>query len=54
MAVDMFMRVEGANGESKDSNHKEWSDIKSFSWGATQPGNMLSGRLAAKAVSCAP
>jgi type VI secretion system secreted protein Hcp len=43
MAVDMFMRVEGANGESKDSNHKDWTDIKSFSWGASQPGNMMSG-----------
>jgi type VI secretion system secreted protein Hcp len=43
MAVDMFMRVEGANGESKDSNHKDWTDIKSFSWGATQPGSMSSG-----------
>ncbi|MDR2153889.1 MAG: type VI secretion system tube protein Hcp, partial [Burkholderiaceae bacterium] len=34
---------EGANGESKDSNHKDWTDIKSFSWGATQPGSMSSG-----------
>ena len=22
MAIDMFMKVEGVNGESKDSNHK--------------------------------
>ncbi|CAP44463.1 Hcp family type VI secretion system effector [Bordetella petrii] len=43
MAVDMFMKIDGANGESKDSNHKNWSDIVSFSWGATQPGNMASG-----------
>lgn len=43
MAVDMFMRVEGATGESKDSNHKGWSDIQSFSWGATQPNTMASG-----------
>jgi type VI secretion system secreted protein Hcp len=43
MAVDMFMRVEGANGESKDSNHKDWTDIQSFGWGATQPGSMASG-----------
>jgi type VI secretion system secreted protein Hcp len=43
MAVDMFMRVEGANGESKDSNHKDWTDIKSFTWGASQPGSMASG-----------
>ena len=39
----MFMKIDGANGESKDSNHKNWSDIISFSWGATQPGNMASG-----------
>nr|WP_242697616.1 type VI secretion system tube protein Hcp [Bordetella petrii] len=37
------MKIDGANGESKDSNHKNWSDIVSFSWGATQPGNMASG-----------
>jgi len=43
VAVDMFMKIDGANGESKDSNHKNWSDIISFSWGATQPGNMASG-----------
>ncbi|OZI37314.1 Hcp1 family type VI secretion system effector [Bordetella genomosp. 10] len=43
MAVDMFMRIEGASGESKDANHKEWTDILSFSWGATQPGSMATG-----------
>lgn len=43
MAVDMFMKIEGANGESKDANHQDWTDIVSFSWGATQPGNMASG-----------
>ncbi|WP_337030512.1 type VI secretion system tube protein Hcp [Pantoea agglomerans] len=43
MAIDMFMRVEGATGESKDSNHKNWTDIISFSWGAEQPGNMSVG-----------
>ena len=40
MAIDMFMRVDGATGESKDSKHKNWTDITSFSWGASQPGNM--------------
>ena len=43
MAVDMFMKIEGANGESKDANHKDWTDIASFSWGANQPGSMASG-----------
>jgi len=43
VSVDMFMKIDGANGESKDANHKNWTDIISFSWGATQPGNMASG-----------
>ncbi|ETD67478.1 hypothetical protein V757_11325 [Pelistega indica] len=43
MAVDMYMKIEGANGESKDSNHKDWTDIESFAWGATQPGSMATG-----------
>ena len=43
MSVDMFMKVEGASGESQDSNHKGWTDIDSFTWGATQPNTMASG-----------
>ncbi len=43
MAVDMFMKIEGASGESRDANHKDWSDVQSFSWGATQPGSMAGG-----------
>jgi type VI secretion system secreted protein Hcp len=43
MAVDMFMKVEGASGESQDANHKGWTDIDSFSWGATQASTMASG-----------
>jgi len=43
MAIDMFMKVEGAGGESQDSNHKGWTDIDSFTWGATQPNSMASG-----------
>lgn len=43
MAVDMYMRIDGVSGESKDSNHKGWSNVQSYSWGAVQPGNMASG-----------
>ncbi len=39
----MYMKVEGASGESKDANHKDWTDIVSFSWGASQPGSMAAG-----------
>ncbi|MFD1200020.1 Hcp family type VI secretion system effector [Brucella gallinifaecis] len=40
MSIDMYMKVDGASGESKDKNHEGWIDILSFSWGASQPGNM--------------
>lgn len=43
MAVDMFMKVEGASGESQDANHKGWTNISSMTWGATQPHSMASG-----------
>lgn len=43
MAVDMYMRVDGVQGESKDSNHRHWTNIQSYAWGATQPGNMATG-----------
>lgn len=43
MSVDMYLKVDGVTGESADSNHKNWIDIQSFNWGASQPGNMAVG-----------
>ncbi|BAN98234.1 Hcp1 protein [Plautia stali symbiont] len=43
MAIDMFLKVDGVTGKSKDSNHTGWTDITSFSWCATQPSNMSVG-----------
>ncbi|ADP10156.1 Virulence factor for secretion apparatus (Hemolysin-coregulated protein) [Erwinia sp. Ejp617] len=43
MANDMYLKVDGVTGESKDANHTGWIDVTSFSWGATQPGNMSVG-----------
>ncbi len=38
MAVDMFLKITGIEGESTDAKHKGSIDIESFSWGATQQG----------------
>lgn len=46
MPIDMFMKVDGVTGESKDANHVGWTDISSFSWGASQQGS--SGDAAGK------
>ncbi len=39
MAVDMFLKLEGIKGESKDDKHKDEIHIESFSWGLTQQGS---------------
>ncbi|KGD82739.1 type VI secretion system secreted protein Hcp [Pantoea sp. PNA 14-12] len=43
MAIDIYLKVEGTTGESQDSKHKGWTDVLSFEWGASQPGNMAVG-----------
>jgi len=36
MAVDMFLKLDGIKGESKDHKHKDEIHIESFSWGMNQ------------------
>lgn len=43
MAVDMFLKLEGIKGESRDDKHKEDIDVLSWSWGMSQSGSTHSG-----------
>jgi type VI secretion system secreted protein Hcp len=43
MAVDYFLKLEGVEGESADSKHKDEIDIDSWSWGETQTGAHAGG-----------
>ena len=43
MAVDMFLKLDGIKGESKDSKHKDEIHIESFSWGMNQTGTHGAG-----------
>jgi type VI secretion system secreted protein Hcp len=43
MAVDIFLKVEGIEGESRDRDHKGEIEISSFSWGVTQTGSFGGG-----------
>jgi len=38
MAVDMFLKLDGIKGESKDFKYKDQIHIESFSWGMNQTG----------------
>jgi len=43
MAVDYFLKIDGIQGESHDSKHKDEIDLLSFSWGETQTGTHAGG-----------
>lgn len=43
MSIDLFLKIEGIEGEAKDANHKGWITLTGFNWGASQPGNMQTG-----------
>ena len=38
MAVDMFMKITGLDGESKDAKHENSIDVLAWSWGLSQSG----------------
>ena len=37
MSTDMFMKVEGVDGESTDDQHQKWIELLSYSHGVAQP-----------------
>jgi type VI secretion system secreted protein Hcp len=41
--VDYFLKIDGIDGESHDSKHKNDIKVESFSFGATQTGTHASG-----------
>jgi type VI secretion system secreted protein Hcp len=43
MAVHMFISIDDIKGESVDTDHKDWIDIMTWSWGMTQSGNAHQG-----------
>lgn len=43
MAVDMFLKLEGIEGESHDDKHTSEIDILAWSWGMSQSGSMHQG-----------
>jgi type VI secretion system secreted protein Hcp len=39
MAVDMFLKIQGVDGESKDKTHTKEIDILAWSWGMSNSGS---------------
>ena len=43
MAIDVFLRVDGIEGESKDARHRGEIDVVTFAWGASNPAGHGTG-----------
>ncbi len=43
MAQDIFLKLDGVDGESQDGSHKDEIEVLSWSWDMTQSGAMHSG-----------
>jgi type VI secretion system secreted protein Hcp len=43
MAVDMFMKINGIDGESKDSKKQKYIDVLAWSWGISNSGSAHAG-----------
>jgi type VI secretion system secreted protein Hcp len=37
MAADVYLQIDGVNGESNDDKHKGWIEVQAIDWGVTQP-----------------
>ena len=37
MAIDVYLQIDGIKGESADSTHKDWIEVKSVNWEVLQP-----------------
>ena len=44
MAVDMFLKLDGIQGESLDAKHPNEIEVVSYSWGVTNTGSAVSSR----------
>jgi len=51
-ATDVFLQLEGINGESPDAQHKDWIEIRSYSQGFSNSGVLGGGGGGAGKVSC--
>ena len=40
---DIFLKIEGVEGESTDDKHKNEIEVLSYSWGASNPAGHISG-----------
>lgn len=48
MAVDIFLKIDGIDGESKEAAHRDWIEVSSWNWGVQQVTTPRDGAGAGK------
>jgi type VI secretion system secreted protein Hcp len=43
MAIEMFLRMDGVTGGSRNYHHKGWADVSSWQWGLNRAGTDSGG-----------
>lgn len=43
MAISLYMKIDGVSGECPNAAYKEYIELDSFHWGASQPSSMATG-----------
>jgi type VI secretion system secreted protein Hcp len=51
MAIEYFMKIDKADGESQSSKHKSEIELLSWSWGASNPTTIVGAGMSAGKVS---
>ena len=46
----LFIKFDGIDGEAKDKDHKQWTDLQSFSWGLHKAGAGATGQTRRRGV----
>jgi type VI secretion system secreted protein Hcp len=47
----LFIKFDGVDGEANDKDHKQWSDLLSFSWGLHKAGAGATGQTRRRGVA---
>jgi type VI secretion system secreted protein Hcp len=43
-ATNVYLKLDGLDGESMDDDHKDWIEVESFSWGVDNPASFAIGQ----------
>jgi type VI secretion system Hcp family effector len=47
----LFIKFDGVDGEANDKDHKNWTDVQSFSWGLHKAGAGATGQTRRRGVA---